>query len=182
MAELGSEELFWERVLSLSRSGEENILAFYDHRLGAIFTNPRLMLIPLDDHLIHQENKIFEALRSKDGAIYQLDEHLDRLQRSAQAIGLEPPVTKVELDKLIRQVCLAGQADAGNVMVLVGRGPGGFALDIRECSAPSLYIVARRSAPRPEDFWAAGVSTVRTRIPAKQGWMSRIKSVNYLPC
>ena len=45
MAELGSEELFWERVLSLPRSGEENILAFYDHRLGAIFTNPRLMLI-----------------------------------------------------------------------------------------------------------------------------------------
>lgn len=181
MAEVGSEELFWERLLALPRPGEKNFLAFYDHRLGAIFTNPRLMLIPLDDHLVHRGDGIFEALRFEDGAIYQLDEHLLRLERSAKSIGLELPVPLAELDRLIRQVCLASEAPAGNVMLLVGRGPGGFTLDIRECPEPSLYIVARRLSPMPESFWENGVSAVRTRVPAKQGWMSRIKSVNYLP-
>ena len=181
MVEIGNEQLFWERLRELPRPGEENFLAFYDHRMGAIFTNPRLMLIPLDDHLVHRGDGVFEALRFEDGAIYQLDEHLRRLERSAKAIGLDFPVSPVELDALIRQVCLVSGAVEGNVLVFLGRGPGGFTLDTRECPQPSLYIVAKRFARKPESFWSAGVSAVRTRIPAKQGWMSKIKSVNYLP-
>lgn len=181
MVEIGNEKLFWERLLSLPRPGEENFLAFYDHRLGAIFTNPRLMLIPLDDHLVHRGDGVFEALRFEDGAIYQLDEHLRRLERSAGAIGLALPLGADELDGLIRQVCVVSGADQGNVMVFVGRGPGGFTLDTRECPEQSLYIVAKRFVSKPEFFWRSGVSAVRTRIPAKQGWMSQIKSVNYLP-
>jgi len=181
MVEIGNEQLFWERLLALPRPGEENFLAFYDHRLQAIFTNPRLLLIPLDDHLVHRGDGVFEALRFEDKAIYQLEEHLRRLERSAGAIGLALPVSLSELDSLIRQVCLASAASQGNAMVFVGRGPGGFTLDTRECPQPSLYIVVKRFAHKPESFWSSGVSAVRTRIPAKQGWMSQIKSVNYLP-
>ena len=181
MVEIGNEQLFWERLLALPRPGEENFLAFYDHRLQAIFTNPRLLLIPLDDHLVHRGDGVFEALRFEDGAIYQLEEHLRRLERSAGAIGLALPVSPTELDSLIRQVCLASGLVQGNALVFVGRGPGGFTLDTRECPHPSLYIVAKRFAPKPDSFWSTGVSAVRTRIPAKQGWMSQIKSVNYLP-
>jgi branched-chain amino acid aminotransferase len=181
MVQIRDEHYYWERLRELPRPGEENFLAFYDHRMGAIFTNPRLMLIPLDDHLVHRGDGVFEALRFEDGAIYQLGEHLSRLERSASAIGLAAPVGREELDGLVRQVCLASGAEEGNVLVFVGRGPGGFTLDTRECPVPSLYIVAKRFAPKPESFWDAGVSAVRTRIPAKQGWMSQIKSVNYLP-
>lgn len=181
MVEIGNEQLFWERLLALPRPGEENFLAFYDHRLQAIFTNPRLLLIPLDDHLVHRGDGVFEALRFEDGAIYQLEEHLRRLERSAGAIGLALPVSLSELDSLIRQVCLASAVSQGHAMVFVGRGPGGFTLDTRECPQSSLYIVVKRFAHKPESFWSSGVSAVRTRIPAKQGWMSQIKSVNYLP-
>lgn len=181
MVEIGNEQFFWERLLALPRPGEENFLAFYDHRLGAIFTNPRLMLIPLDDHLVHRGDGVFEALRFEDGAIYQLDEHLRRLERSAGAIGLPLPLGPDEMDALIRQVCVVSGAAQGNVMVFVGRGPGGFTLDTRECPQPSLYIVAKRFVSKPESFWSVGVSALRTIIPAKQGWMSQIKSVNYLP-
>lgn len=181
MVQIGDETLYWRKVRDLPRPGEDNFLAFYDHRLEAVFTNPRLMLIPLDDHLVHRGDGVFEALRFEDGAIYQLDEHLRRLERSATAISLGLPVGLDELGRLIRQVCLVSAAPAGNVLVFVGRGPGGFTLDTRECPAPSLYIVAKRFMAKPESFWTAGVSAVRTRIPAKQGWMSQIKSVNYLP-
>ncbi len=181
MVELGTERQFVERLLGMPRPGEENILAFYEHRLGSIFTNPRLMVIPLDDHLVHRGDGIFEALRYENRAIYQLDEHLGRLERSAQAIGLTPPVGRDELRSLIFDVCRAGRADEGNALIFCGRGPGGFTLDVRECPEASLYIVAKRFVRKPESFWAEGVSAMRTGIPAKQGWMSRIKSVNYLP-
>jgi branched-chain amino acid aminotransferase len=181
MVEIGNEEVYWERVKNMPRPGEENFLAFYDHRMGAIFTNPRLMLIPLDDHLVHRGDGVFEAMRFEDGAIYQLDEHVRRLMRSAAAIDLECPVAPEELSALVREVCVVSAAAEGNVLVFLGRGPGGFTLDTRECPDPSLYIVVKRFPRKPESFWEKGVSAVRTRIPAKQGWMSQIKSVNYLP-
>jgi len=181
MIEIGNEELYWERVRTLTRPGEENFLAFYDHRLGAVFTNPRLMLIPLDDHLVHRGDGVFEAMRFEDGAIYQLDEHVGRLMRSAAAIDLTCPVGLEALADLVRQVCVVSAAAEGNVLVFLGRGPGGFTLDTRECPEPSLYVVVKRFPRKAESFWENGVSAVRTRIPAKQGWMSQIKSVNYLP-
>lgn len=181
MIEIGNEELYWERVRTLTRPGEENFLAFYDHRLGAVFTNPRLMLIPLDDHLVHRGDGVFEAMRFEDGAIYQLDEHVGRLMRSAAAIDLPCPLDPEALAILVRQVCVVSAAAEGNVLVFLGRGPGGFTLDTRECPEPSLYVVVKRFPRKTESFWENGVSAVRTRIPAKQGWMSQIKSVNYLP-
>ncbi|KAF5033545.1 D-alanine aminotransferase [anaerobic digester metagenome] len=181
MIEIGNEELYWERLRTQPRPGEENFLAFYDHRLGAVFTNPRLMLIPLDDHLVHRGDGVFEAMRFEDGAIYQLDEHVGRLMRSAAAIDLPCPVGPEALADLVRQVCVVSAAAEGNVLVFLGRGPGGFTLDTRECPEPSLYVVVKRFPRKAESFWENGVSAVRTRIPAKQGWMSQIKSVNYLP-
>lgn len=181
MTEIGTDQLFVDRLFHLPRPGEENILAFYEHRLGAIFTNPRLMCIPLDDHLVHRGDGIFEALRYEDRSIYQLDEHLRRLERSAQAIDLALPVSVEHLRQLVVEVCVAGGESQGNALIFCGRGPGGFTLDVRECPQPSLYIVAKRFVPKSERFWSEGVKAMRTTIPAKQEWMSRIKSVNYLP-
>lgn len=181
MVKIGTDQQFIEHILSVPRPGEGNILAFYAHHLGAVFTNPRLMLIPLDDHLVHRGDGVFEVLRYEHSAIYQLDEHLDRLQRSARAIDLALPVEKEELKKLLFEVCRVGQEDAGLVLIFCGRGPGGFTLDFRECPQSSLYIVAKRAFPKPESFWTNGVSAMRTSVPARPGWMSQIKSVNYLP-
>ena len=43
-----------EKLRELERPGADNILAFYEHRFGAICRDPRLMLAPLDDHLVHR--------------------------------------------------------------------------------------------------------------------------------
>ena len=44
-------------------------------------TDPRLMTIPLDDHLVHRGDGVFEALAIVGGKVYQLDAHLARLKR-----------------------------------------------------------------------------------------------------
>lgn len=169
------------RLLALPRPGEDAILAFYEHRLGAICREPRLLLIPLDDHLVHRGDGVFETLRFEDGRIYQLDEHLARLGRSCAAIGLTPPESLPAIRERILEVCRAAGEPHGHVFLLVGRGPGGFTLDPRECPQPSLYLVVRRFSPKPEAFWERGVSAWRVSIPAKPAWMAGIKSVNYLP-
>ncbi|BDV00006.1 aminotransferase [Thermodesulfomicrobium sp. WS] len=169
------------RILATPRPGEETILAFYEHRLGVICTDPRLMLMPMDDHLVHRGDGVFETLRFEDGCIYQLDAHLARLERSCAAIGLVPPEPLTVVRGRILDVCRAAGEPCGHVFVLVGRGPGGFSLDPRECPRASLYVVVRRFTPKPERFWEEGVHAWRVSIPPKPSWLAGIKSVNYLP-
>jgi len=177
---LGPDE-YVKRMLSIPRPGGENILAFYEHRLGAICTDPRLMLLPLDDHLAHRGDGVFETLKYLDRRIYQLDAHLTRMKVSADAIFLNPPCSWEEMRGLILEVAKASGQDMGLLRILMGRGLGGFGIDPAECPVASLYIVAYGFHPKPDDFFERGVSAFRTSIPAKQGYMAKIKSVNYLP-
>ena len=169
------------RILATPRPGEENILAYYEHRLGAICREPRLMLLPLDDHLAHRGDGIFETVKYVDGRLYQLDEHLARMQRSAAGIYLSPPCPWEEIRELVLLTAATGGEPSGMMRILLGRGAGGFGIDPAESPESSLYIVAYRFTPKPESWFSQGRRGFRTSIPAKQGYLARIKNANYLP-
>lgn len=65
-----------EKLRELERPGADNILAFYEHRFGAICRDPRLMLAPLDDHLVHRGDGVFETIRFTERKVIHLDAHL----------------------------------------------------------------------------------------------------------
>lgn len=169
------------KLLALPRPGEKNILAYYERRLGAISKEPRLMLLPLDDHLAHRGDGIFETVKYIDGRMYRLDKHLERMQRSAEGIFLTPPCSWDEIRQLTLAVAAAGGERTGMMRMLLGRGPGGFGIDPFESPEASLYIVAYRFTPRPEGWYTKGLKGFRTSIPAKQGYLAKIKNANYLP-
>ena len=56
--------------------------AFYSSQLGGIVTDPALMLIPFDDHMVHRGHGIFDTAGLVNGRIYDLEAHLDRFLRS----------------------------------------------------------------------------------------------------
>ncbi len=170
-----------ERILALPRPGEENVLAFYDHRLGGIARCPRLMLIPLDDHLAHRGDGIFETVKYVAGKMYQLDDHIARMRRSAEGIHLEPPCSWEEVRHIVLQTAAAGGEPDGQMRILLGRGPGGFGIDPAESPTASLYMAAYRFTPPAESWYAKGLKGFRTSVPAKQGYLARIKNANYLP-
>ena len=47
-------DAYLQALLSAPRPGADKFLAFYDHRVGRIGTDPRLLLLPLDDHICHR--------------------------------------------------------------------------------------------------------------------------------
>jgi branched-chain amino acid aminotransferase len=181
VTKIASNREYIEKFLELPRPGEENIFAFYDHRLGLICKDPRVMLIPLDDHLIHRGDGIFETVKFIGSRIYQLDAHLERMEKNCRAIFIKPPVSFAGIRDLVFDVARAADQQDGYLSLFIGRGPGGFSIDFRECPKSSLYIVARRYNHHPESFWEKGVSAFKSEKPAKQSYMARIKSVNYLP-
>ncbi len=177
---LSSEE-YLNRMLGLPRVCADEILAFYEHRIGAICTDPKVMLLPLDDHIAHRGDGVFETIKYTDGLMYQLDPHLERMRRSAAAMFLEPPCPWETIREVIIAVAAAGGEKAGQLRVLLGRGQGGFGVDPGECPEASLYVVAYRFHAKPESWFENGLKGFRTSIPAKQSHMARVKNTNYVP-
>ena len=172
---------YLQRMLSAPRPGADSILAFYDHRVGAICTDPRLVLAPLDDHLCHRGDGVFESIAYRERRLFQLDAHLERMQNSAAGLKITPPCSWDEVRHAILAVAQAGGEDQGGMRVLIGRGPGGFGIAPAECPVASLYITALRWKCPSEDWYQKGLTAFRSAIPAKQEYLARIKNTNYLP-
>ena len=63
--------------------------AFYSSQLGGIVTDPALMVIPFDDHMVHRGHGIFDTAGLVNGKIYDLEAHLDRFLRLRRALEAE---------------------------------------------------------------------------------------------
>lgn len=169
------------RLLEAPRPHAENILAFHEHRVGGICKDPRLLLVPLDDHLCHRGDGVFESIAYRQRRMFQLDAHLERMRQSANGLDLQPPCPWERVRGAILAVATAGGEPDGAMRILMGRGPGGFGISPAECPEASLYVVALRS-PMPSDTWyRKGITAFRSAIPAKQEYLARIKNANYLP-
>ncbi len=181
MTKIASTQEYVDKILELPRPGAENIFAFYEHRIGLICKDPKVMLIPLDDHLIHRGDGIFETVKFINRKIYQLDPHLERMEKNCKSIFINPPVAFHQIRELVLETARAADQQDGYLSIFIGRGPGGFAIDFRECPQSSLYIVARRYNHLPQSLRESGATACRSEKPAKQSYLARIKSVNYLP-
>lgn len=75
--------------------------------------------IPVTDSSVLRGDGCFEVMKSYDGAIFALEEHLDRLEASASAMTLDLP-ERTELASWIEMV--AQELGDGAVRVIVTRG------------------------------------------------------------
>ncbi len=172
---------YLERMLKVVRPGGEVISAFYEHRVGGICKEPNLLLAPLDDHLCHRGDGVFESISYRDGRLFQLNAHLERMQGSAAGLKINPPCSWDTVRNLIVQVAAAAGHPDGALRILLGRGPGGFGISPAECPVSSLYIIALKSNVPSDAWYDKGLTACRSLIPAKQEYLAKIKNANYLP-
>lgn len=181
MARIADRDEYLAAMLAAKRPGASEIQAFYEHRVGMISCDPDLMLMPWDDHLVHRGDGVFETMKFVDGKLYQLEPHMERMQRSCAAIYMTPPCDWDAIRQIVLDVARAGGKPTGMVRVLIGRGPGGFGIYPSECPETSLYVVAYDMHPKSEAVYEKGVTAFKTSIPAKQSYLATIKSIDYLP-
>ena len=168
-------------LLAAPRPGSENVLAFYDHRVGHICTDASLLLLPLDDHICHRGDGLFESISYRQGRLFSFDQHLTRLKDGAAALKITPPCSWGEVRAIILDVARAAASEQGDMRVFLSRGPGGFGISPSECPQAGLYIVALRKNFAGEAFYEKGLTAFTSRIPPKQEYLARIKNTNYLP-
>lgn len=170
-----------EKLQQRSYGAQKSYLAMYSTWWGGIVKDPGLMTVPVDDHLVHRGDGVFEAIKVVDGKIFLLQEHLERLTLSAAQISLALPMSIDE----IRQVILSTTASVGAknavLRLYVSRGPGGFTTNPYESIASQLYLIVTGYTPLGEEKYLNGVKVGRSQIPPKDPWFAKIKTCNYLP-
>lgn len=170
-----------DRLLALREPYHSNYLAMYSSWYGGIVTAPQLMMVPIDDHLVHRGDGVFEAFRCVNWNLYGLDRHLDRLERSVRAAMLNLPLSRSQLVDVILATVRAGDVADCFVRLFVSRGPGSFAANPYDCPANQLYVVITRFKAPPQEKYDRGVTLLSSGIPIKQARFANIKNCNYLP-
>jgi len=94
----------------------EHYAAFYSSELQGIVTDPGLMVVHMDDHLVHRGHAVFDTAIIVDGYLYQLEEHLTRFERSAEMAGLVLPCSIEQIFRIILETAAASKAANGGIM------------------------------------------------------------------
>jgi 4-amino-4-deoxychorismate lyase len=169
------------RLRKVVHAKATNFYSMYSSVLGGIVTDPALMIVPLDDHLVHRGHSVFDTAALTHGMLYQLEPHLDRLLRSAELARIPLPFSKDRLRQIILDTAAASGRRDGSVRYWLSAGPGGFALGPAECIGSSFYVVVFKQEAYPERYYTEGMKVVTSTIPIKPPLFARIKSTNYLP-
>lgn len=163
------------------RPGHSALYAMYSSQWDGITTDLRAMLVPVDDHLVHRGDGVFETVKCRDGALYAMALHLERLAASAESIHLKPPCPAEEMMELVAETVRAGGHRDALVRILVSRGGGGMGVSPRECPRPQLYIVVYRAGVPFMTAHPGGAKAATVSVPLKPGDMATRKTCNYLP-
>ncbi len=179
--QLITKDNYFDRFVDKDRPWKEDYLAMYSSQWQGITKDPDLMMLPIDDHLVHRGDGAFDVMRCINGKVYLMQEHLERLERSAKAISLTMPAEYIHIkDILIELIALAGQRDC-LIRIVISRGPGSFSANPYDCPSSQLYINVIRFKALADICYKNGISLLTSKIPVKNAFFANIKSCNYLP-
>jgi 4-amino-4-deoxychorismate lyase len=176
-----STEQALERLCNSAHLKSNNFYAMYSSVLGGIVTDPALMVLPLDDHMVHRGHAVFDTATLTHGMLYQLEPHLDRLIHSADGARIPLPFPRDRLRQIILETAAASGQREGSVRYWLSAGPGGYGLGPAECIGSSFYVIVFKAEAYPESYYRDGLKVVSSRVPIKPPLFARIKSTNYLP-
>ncbi|MDP8233625.1 MAG: branched-chain-amino-acid transaminase [Candidatus Saelkia tenebricola] len=134
------------------------------------------------DHGYLYGDGVFEGIRVYNGLVFRLQQHLDRLYRSAHTIMLNVSMSKDEMKEAVIKTLKANSLKDAYIRLIISRGEGDLGLDPRKCKHPNIVIITDKIALYPKEIYEKGLEiiTVPTRRNIPEGVNPQIKSLNYL--
>lgn len=134
------------------------------------------------DHGLLYGDGVFEGIRFYNGRVFRLEEHIDRLYRSARAILLGIPMEHDQMVSAVLETIRANGLTDGYVRLIVTRGRGSLGLSPKSCPRPTIIIIASGITLYPEEMYRDGLKlvTCSTRRISHGALSPMVKSLNYL--
>jgi branched-chain amino acid aminotransferase len=133
-------------------------------------------VIPIDDLAVLRGFGIFDLLRTHGGKPLFLEEHIERLLRSAQQLDLRLPWSRGDLIDVVRQTLARNRLPEAIIRIVV---TGGSSPDfITPQGRPRLLVLVSAKPQYPREWYTEGVKIITVaaerRIPGA-------KSIDYIP-
>ena len=165
------------------------MLQKFDERNRDLFVNINGELAHRDkagispfDSAVQGGDAVWEGLRLYNGRIFKLNEHLDRLERSARALSFEeiPPREKI-IDEIKRTLAANKMRDGAHIRLTLTRGikiTSGMDPRLNQ-SGPTLIVLAEH---KPPVYTKTGLNLITSKIrrPPPDVLDARIHHANLL--
>ncbi len=155
--------------------------AFYSSQLGGVVTDPALMILPFDDHMVHRGHGIFDTAGLVNGRIYDLEAHLDRFLGSAERSKLTLPGSRGEMRDIIVETTAASGRRDGAIRYWLSSGPGSLELSPALGAEPGFFVMVFSGLSYPARWYSHGLRVMTTTYPIKPPLYAITKATNYLP-
>jgi branched-chain amino acid aminotransferase len=156
-----------------------------------IYLNDRFVkedeaVVSVFDHGFLYGDGVYETIRSYGSRIFMQNQHLARLRRSADGIGLTIPIPDhrwLDLlhESMARNNIGNAQQDA-YLRITISRGAGDIGLDPALCPTPTVVIITKPLHPPSPEHYRIGVKLIvaRTRRNLPSALPPHIKTTNFL--
>lgn len=156
-----------------------------------IFLNNRFVkqqhaVVSVYDHGFLYGDGVYETIRSYGSRIFMRDQHLARLRRSADAIGLAMPIPEKDWPGLLHEAMerngVGNDRRDAYLRITISRGVGEIGLDPALCPVPTVVIMAKPLHPPSRQQYEQGVSIIiaQTRRNLPSALSPHIKATNFL--
>lgn len=114
--------------------------------------------ISIFDHGFLYGDGVYETLRTYGGKVFQMNEHMKRLDNSIKRLGMGDAVQTKKIEQWIEKLIAKNGYPESRIRVQVTRGKNGF--DFGEAKQPPVVIVAERLKPLDAMLYKKGVDVI----------------------
>jgi branched-chain amino acid aminotransferase len=143
---------------------------------------PGEAMVPVLDRGFLYGDSVYEVVRTYRGRPFELERHLDRMDRTAQRIALSLPARERIVQELQRTLEASGNPES-YARIIVTRGEGKFGLGLHNAEGLNRLIILVRplELPAPETYERGlSMAVVKTRRNPPQALDPALKTGNYL--
>ena len=148
---------------------------------GHIFS-PQEAKISVFDRGFLFGDSIYEVARTYEGIPFLLQDHLDRLWKSASRLEMPLVYDQDQISAEVNKALAELGVEEAYFRVIITRGEGDISLDPGEEAKNNLIIIAQEHLPYPTWWYEKGVHVVITNVVrvSKESVDPNVKSGNYL--
>lgn len=145
-----------------------------------VLLRPEDAVVSVYDRGFLYGDSVFETIRTYGGRPFALEEHLGRLTRSAERVGIVPPVDEATFAREIALALAAVENAESTVRVMLTRGTGPLGLDPNLALTPLRVMLIEPLVPLPAALYREGVAVITHRTERAADDAPGAKVGNYL--
>jgi branched-chain amino acid aminotransferase len=122
---------------------------------------------------------LFETMRAYAGKVFRLDNHLNRLEDSAELLGLS--IEGMELKGAVMDTIKANRLGNARIRITISPGKGAINADMGTCKKNTVLVVAEKYIPCTQKVYRDGFRAVTSSFRRNSlSLLAGLKSTSYL--